>query len=74
MTQNLASVSKLQGADLTPVQQKIADEVLAYFSKDEYELPVKEGDRKLMEEERFWLVRIQWFDPGMRDSQRTLDL
>ncbi|EKM58413.1 uncharacterized protein PHACADRAFT_252713 [Phanerochaete carnosa HHB-10118-sp] len=53
---NLASANKPQSNNLTPAQQKIADEVLAYFSKDEYELPVKEGDKKLIEEEKFWLT------------------
>ena len=44
---NLTGVTKPQGADLTPTQQKHLDEVLAHFSKEDYELPVKEGDKKL---------------------------
>ena len=55
---NLSGVTKPQGTDLTPAQQKIADEVLAHFSKDGYELPVKEGDKALKDEEKFWLVRV----------------
>ena len=56
---DLAGKTKQQGTDLTPAQQKAIDEVLAHFSKPEYELPgVKEGDAKLKEEEKFWLVRV----------------
>lgn len=56
---NLTGVTKPQGADLTPTQQKHLDEVLAHFSKEDYELPVKEGDKKLGEEEKYWLVGPQ---------------
>lgn len=72
---NLASVAKPQGTDLTPAQQKIVDDVLAHFSKDEYELSVKEGDKKLSEDEKFWLVcerRLCGLDA--MSSQRVLDL
>jgi hypothetical protein len=53
---NLTGVTKQQGTDLTPSQQKHLDEVLAHFSKPDYELSVKEGDKKLKEEEKYWLV------------------
>lgn len=53
---NLAGSLKPPGSDLTPAQQKLADDVLAHFTKDGYELPVKEGDKALKEEEKFWLT------------------
>ena len=40
---------------LTDVQQKMYDEVLAHFSKQDYVLPDEENGA-LMEEEKFWLV------------------
>ena len=53
---DLAGAAKPQGTDLTASQQKQLDEVLAHFSKADYELPVKEGDKKLKDDEKFWLV------------------
>lgn len=55
---NLAGTVKPQGTDLTAAQQRTYDAVLAHFSAADYELPgVNDGDAKLAEEERFWLVR-----------------
>ena len=60
---DLAGVTKPQGTDLTLAQQKAVDEVLAYFSKPDYELAsVKEGDKKLREEEKFWLVCLGYWN------------
>ena len=55
---DLTGVTKPQGQDLTPAQQKLVDEVLAHFSQPDYRLPAKdEKDGALKEEEKFWLVR-----------------
>lgn len=53
---NLIGVTKPQGTDLSASQQKQVDEILAHFATPDYELPVKESDKKLKEEEKFWLV------------------
>lgn len=54
---NLSGVTKPQGTDLTPAQQKAFDEVLAHFSKPDYELSAsKDEDKKLRDDEKFWLV------------------
>lgn len=65
---NLAGVTKPQGTDLTPAQQKAVDDVLAHFSRPDYELAgVKDGEKTLKEEEKFWLVcprswKLWWVD------------
>lgn len=54
---DLTGKTKPQGQDLTAAQQKAVDEVLAHFSKEDYQLPLKEvGDGALTDEEKFWLV------------------
>lgn len=70
---DLTGVTKPQGTELTPAQQKAADEVLAHFSKEGYELSsVKDGDKTLKEEEKFWLVCTGFWIPGETEMMTSL--
>ena len=44
---------------LSPEHQKMYDEVLAHFQSDGYALPKVEAG-ELREEEKFWLVRVNY--------------
>ena len=65
---NLSGVVKPQGTDLTDNQRKVADTIIAHLSAPDYEIPGQE-DGKLMEAEKFWLVRRSAF---VTDIQLTI--
>ncbi|GJE99914.1 CRAL/TRIO domain-containing protein [Phanerochaete sordida] len=50
------ATAKPAGEGLTPAQQKLAADVLAHFAREDYALPVKEGEKALTDEEKFWLT------------------